>query len=169
MRRRTLLFASSGALALMLLLTIVFTTAVSAQTTTKSQTRATNHHDKDCLTTTPSSDWSPIGGVWHLTVTFLKGSRQGQSEISDMTFLPTGKLTATFPGPTPSSPPTLPPAVDGHWCMVSPNVFEYGFKDQILVNGQLVAYVQTHIYANLTSASTYEAGGVGVGYAAATK
>lgn len=127
-------------------------------------------------TTTPCSffpsvqetSWSPIGSVWKLTVFFLSGSRQGQSEQSLMTFSPDGSLMATFPGATASAPPALPPAVDGSWCMTGINAFRYQFKDLILHSGKIVAYVATHIDANLTSKTTFEAGGVGIAYAAAT-
>src|SRR5262249_13412544 len=79
-----------------------------------------------------------------------------------------GSLTATFPGATVSAPPTLPPAIDGSWCMTGTNAFRYQFKDLILHEGKIVAYVATHIDANLTSKTTFEAGGVGIAYSAAT-
>lgn len=111
-----------------------------------------------CIAT--SSPWSPVGKVWHLTVTFLSGSRQGQSQIQLMTFLPDGTLTTTFPGATPSAPPTLPPGEDGHWCFTGQNTFHYQFHDP-LPQGM---YVQPSISAYLTSPTHYEAGGVGVAY-----
>lgn len=111
-----------------------------------------------CIAT--SSPWSPVGKIWHLTVTFLSGPRQGQSEIQLMTFLPDGTLTTTFPGVTPSAPPTLPPGKDGHWCFTGQNTFHYMFHDLL---GQGI-YVQPSISAYLTSPTHYEAGGVGVAY-----
>lgn len=111
---------------------------------------------------------SPIGKVWKLKVIFLSGPRQGQSELSIMTFLPDGRLTATFPGPLPGSPATLPPAVDGKWCMTGPSIFRYQFKDPIMSNGRMVAYVLPRVNAYLTSATTYEGGSVGVAYSVAT-
>lgn len=58
--------------------------------------------------------WTPTGMTWTLSVTFLSGSRQGQSEVSLMTFLPNGQLTATFPQTSQL------PAIDGHWQMTAP-------------------------------------------------
>lgn len=112
------------------------------------------------------SPWTPVGKQWTLTVNFLDGSRKGQSEQSIMTFGRDGSLTATFPGKTPNDPPTLPPVVDGHWCMTAPNAFHYQFRDLIQQNGQTVAYVQTQISADMTSAISYIAGGIGMAYAA---
>lgn len=119
-------------------------------------------------TTLSASQWSPVGAVWNLTVKFLSGSRQNSSEISQMTFLPNGLLTATFPGATPSAPPALPPVVDGRWCFTGQNAFHYQFRDVLSQGGKVVAYVQTELAAYLTSPTTYEAGGVGVVYDAKT-
>ncbi len=112
------------------------------------------------------STWTPVDTTWKLTVQFLNGSRQGQSEQSIMTFRHDGSLTATFPSQTPSDPPTLPPAVDGHWCMTAPNAFHYQFRDLMQQNGRTVAYVQTQISADMTSATSYIAGGIGMAYSA---
>jgi hypothetical protein len=120
---------------------------------------------KDCVSSS-SSQWTPVGFQWKLTVTFLQGSRHGQSEVSNMTFLPDGHLTATFPGSTPASPPQLPPTNDGAWCMTGMNAFHYQFRETIQQRGQPVAYVQTSISADLLSATTYEAAGVGIAYSA---
>jgi len=108
------------------------------------------------------TQWTPTGVTWTLTVTFLSGSRQGQSEISLMTFLPNGQLIATFPNSS------LLPAIDGQWQMTAPNAFRYRFRDPLMQNGEMVAFVQVQVDACLTSQTTYEAGGVGVTYAAAT-
>ncbi|HEU5381893.1 MAG TPA: hypothetical protein VFV38_41255 [Ktedonobacteraceae bacterium] len=123
-----------------------------------------------CLTSSlpQLSPWTPTGVVWKLTVTFLAGSRHGQSEQSVMTFLRDGSLTATFPGTSASAPPTLPPAIDGSWCMTGINAFHYQFKDPILRAGKMVAYVAVHIEASRTSRTTFEAGGVGVAYSASS-
>jgi hypothetical protein len=117
---------------------------------------------------TPEMSWSPTGVVWKLTVTFLSGSRQGQSEQSVMTFANNGSLTATFPGVTPDAPALLAPAIDGSWCMTGVQTFRYQFKEPIVENGKMVAYVATHIEALLTSKRTFEAGGFGSAYATAT-
>lgn len=111
--------------------------------------------------------WSPVGVKWKLTVRFLVGSRSGQSETSYMTFLPSGDLTATFPGATPGAPDALPPATDGRWCATGATTFSYVFRDPLVQHGTMVAYIQTAITARMTSARTYTAQGVGVGYAAA--
>jgi len=108
--------------------------------------------------------WTPTGVVWKLTVTFLTGSRHGQSEQSVMTFSRDGSLTATFPGTNASAPPTLPPAIDGSWCMTGINAFHYQFKDPILHANKMVAYVAVHIEASRTSKTTFEAGGVEIAY-----
>lgn len=106
--------------------------------------------------------WTPTGVTWTLAVTFLSGSRKGQSEVSLMTFLPNGQLTATFPQTS------LLPAIDGHWQMTAPHAFHYRFREPLMQNGEMVAYVQVQVDAIATSQTTYEAGGVGVTYAAAT-
>ena len=116
----------------------------------------------------PEMFWSPTGVVWKLTVTFLSGSRQGQSEHSVMTFARDGSLTAMFPGVTPDAPALLPPAIDGSWCMTGVQTFRYQFKEPIVENGRMVAYVATHIEALHTSKTTFEAGGFGSAYAIAT-
>ena len=104
--------------------------------------------------------WTPVGGSWNLTIQFLSGgSRQGQTERSVMTFLPDGRLTATFP----DSP--LLPAKDGRWFFTSPHAFHYSFEDQQPQEG---IYVLTQIDAYLISQTAYEAGGVGVVYSLAT-
>jgi hypothetical protein len=107
-----------------------------------------------------------VGHTWDLTVSFQEGSRAGQSERSLMTFARNGTLTATFPGATPADPPTLPPAIDGFWCMTGGNTFFYQFKDPIRQGNTMVAYIAVHIEAYLTSATTYEGVGFGVGYSA---
>ena len=81
-----------------------------------------------------------------------------------MIFAPTGTITATFPDASASAPPTLPPARGGHWCMTGSNTFQYAFRDSLQWGGPQVTYVQTFIVAYLTSATTYEAGGIGVAY-----
>ncbi len=85
-----------------------------------------------------------------------------------MTFSAGGKLTATFPAATPGVPDVLPPAIDGRWCAIGTTTFAYAFKDPIMQGSRMIAYVQTAITATMTSATTYSADGVGVGYAAAT-
>lgn len=118
---------------------------------------------------TQVAGWSPVGKRWKLTVTFKYGPRAGQKELSYMTFLQDGTLTATFPSPTPGQPDILPPARDGHWCAgTGPSTFAYVFKDPILQAGKMVAYVQPAISAKMTSASAYTGDGVGVAYVAAT-
>jgi hypothetical protein len=117
---------------------------------------------------TERSSWTPGGVVWKLTVAFLIGSRSGQTERSVMTFARDGSLTATFPGATARTPATLPPAIDGTWCMTGANAFRYQFHDPIMRAGKMVAYVATHIEANLTSRTTFEAGGIGIAYTTAT-
>lgn len=114
--------------------------------------------------------WSPVGKTWKLAVTFEMGSRAGQPpELSYMTFLPDGSLTATFPSQTSGQPDVLPAAQDGHWCSMGPALFAYTFKDPLVVkDGQMSVYVQTAISATMTSASTYTGDGVGVAYQAAT-
>lgn len=120
------------------------------------------------------SQWMPTGKHWKLAVTFVtlsdgfQGSRQGQIESSMMTFLPDGRLTATFPGPSPNAPPTLPPAIDGAWFMTGPSAFHYRFKDPIFAGGKMVVYVQVQINASLVSPTAFVAGGVGVAYSVAT-
>lgn len=120
------------------------------------------------------SQWMPTGKFWRLTITFVplsgdfQGSRQGQVEVSLMTFRPGGKLTATFPGSSSGSPPTLPPAIDGTWLMTGPNAFHYQFKDPIFTGSTMVAYIQVQVDASLLSPTTYVAGGVGIAYAVAT-
>jgi hypothetical protein len=52
--------------------------------------------------------------------------------------------------------------------MTGPNAFHYQFKEPISQGSKMVAYVQVQINAVLTSATTFEAGGVGVGYSMAT-
>lgn len=81
-----------------------------------------------------------------------------------MTFFANGRLTATFPGAV----PPMQPAIDGKWCMTGPSTFRYQFKELITQDGKIVAYVAPHIDAYLTSATTFEAGGVGVAYSVAT-
>jgi hypothetical protein len=108
--------------------------------------------------------WTPMGRQWLLTVTFValpapfEGSRSGTHETSVMTFLPDGRLTATFPGPTPDAPPTLPPGVDGLWSMTGPATFRYRFRDPV----SPTAYVQVDSSASLISPTAFLAGGVGV-------
>jgi hypothetical protein len=58
--------------------------------------------------------------------------------------------------------------IDGRWCVTGTNTFVYQFKDPVMQNGVMVAYVQTAITANLTSAKEYIGDGVGVGYSALT-
>ena len=117
-------------------------------------------------TTTPPSkptpSFTPVGVTWTLTVSFLNGSRQGQSEISVMTFQPDGSLTATFPGSG------LLPAINGEWQMTGRDTFHYSFIEHLVQNGQMVASLRVAIDAYLTSAQTYVAGGVGVAYSATT-
>jgi hypothetical protein len=107
-----------------------------------------------------SSPWTPVGKIWHLTVKFLSGARQNQSQVQLMTFLSDGTLTTTFPGATPFAPPTLPPGEDGHWCFTGQNTFHYIFHDPL---GQGM-YVQPSISAFMTTPNHYEAAGVGVAY-----
>ena len=114
------------------------------------------------LSASPETQWTPVGVTWNLTITFLKGFRQGQSETSLMTFLPDGRLTATFPASG------VLPAIDGRWHMTAPNAFHYRFKDPIMQNGKMVAFVQVQVDAYLTSQHTYEAGGVGAAYSVTT-
>jgi hypothetical protein len=120
------------------------------------------------------ASWSPIGKVWTLTVTFVPlsgdfhGSRQGQTERSLMTFLPSGGLTATFPGSTPDAPPLQPPAMSGSWTMGGANAFGYQFQEPLLASGKMVAYVQVRIHASLISPTAFVAGGIGVAYSLAT-
>lgn len=123
-------------------------------------------HQNGCASV--SSRWTPVGVRWKLTVTFVNGKRQGEIEPSIMVFLPDGTLTATFPGPTPDSPPAQPPAIDGSWCMVGQNAFAYQFREPLYQGKRLVAYVQVHINAQLTSPTTYVGGGVGMVYQAGT-
>lgn len=106
--------------------------------------------------------WTPVGHTWTLTVSFLTGSRQGQSEISLMTFQQDERLTATFPHSDQL------PAIDGRWSMSGPHTFHYRFRDLLMQNGYLFGYVQVQIDAYLTSQDTYVAGGVGVIYSSAT-
>ncbi len=108
------------------------------------------------------TQWTPVGVTWTLTVKFLSGARAGQSETSLMTFLPHGRLTATFPHSS------MLPAIDGRWYMTVPNAFHYRFRESLLQNGAVFAFVQVQVDACLTSQKTYEAGGVGAVYAAAT-
>ena len=113
--------------------------------------------------------WSPVGFTWKLTVRFLAGSRSGQEETSYMTFLPSGELTATFPGPGKGAPDALLPAFDGRWCATGATSFSYVFRDPLVQGGRMVAYIQTAIAARMTGARSYTAQGVGVGYTAATE
>jgi hypothetical protein len=158
-----LLFLPLLALLLLSLGVFVFTNTASA---------ANSHQTKSSQGQV--SQWTPTGKLWKLTVTFVtlgqgfQGSRDGQVESSLMTFLPGGRLTATFPGASPDTPPTLPPAIDGAWFMTGPSAFHYRFKDPILAGGKLVAYVQVQINASLVSPTAYVAGGVGVAYSVAT-
>lgn len=134
---------------LLLLLTLIGMTGVgSASAATTSAA-----HGPD------ETHWTPVGVTWNLTVQFLSGSRQGQTESSIMTFLPNGRLTATFPNST------LLPAIDGRWYFTSTNAFHYSFRDQLTSEG---IYVLVQLNAYLTSKTTYEAGGVGVAYSIAT-
>src|SRR5258708_3165116 len=49
-----------------------------------------------------------------------------------------------------------------------PHAFHYRFRESLLQNGAVFAFVQVQVDACLTSQKTYEAGGVGAVYAAAT-
>lgn len=162
--RRYALIAAVAALTLLIAIASFFTGLSRSQANPRTTPSSSRAATSQCATV--KSPWTPVGPQWSLTVQFLSGSRAGQSELSLMTFASDGTLTATFPGATPSAPPTLPAAVDGQWCMTAPNAFHYQFRDVIKAGGQVVAYIQTQINATMTSASSYAAGGVGVGYAA---
>lgn len=172
MKRFTLLLGYDKHLRLFaIMLSLGFIVALAACGTPGPASRVTTLHPTPSPTsrvqacsTAQQGQWSPIGVTWKLAVSFLDGARKGQSEQSIMTFLPSGQLTATFPGPTPTSRPTLPPAVDGRWCVTGPNTFAYVFKDPILQNGVMVAYVQPAISATLVGAKEYTGDGVGVAY-----
>lgn len=135
---------------------------VSAQTTTQAGMLAL-----DTATPTPTPTpvlWTPEGGTWSTTVTFVNGLQAGLSETSLMIFAADGSMTATFPDSGTS-------ATNGGWQLISGtniNLFNYHFEENIVVNGQTVAHIHVHIYADLTSATTYVAGGIGIGYSAAT-
>ena len=151
--RRGKHFAFLGGILLgMLLLStvLIWTTRISAATT---QTIV------NPLTLDP---WTPVGRTWTLTVNFLTGSRQGQSEVSLMTFQQDEHLTATFPHSDQL------PAIDGRWSMSGPHTFHYRFRDLLMQNGHLFGYVQVQVDAYLTSQDSYIAGGVGVAYSSAT-
>lgn len=158
-----MLFLPLIALLLLSLAVFIFTNTASV---------ASSHQREPSLSQV--SQWTPTGKFWKLSVTFIplgqgfQGSRDGQGESSLMTFLPGGKLTATFPGVSPDAPPTLPPAIDGAWFMTGPSAFHYRFKDPILAGGKMVAYVQVQINASLVGPTAYVAGGVGVAYSVAT-
>ena len=113
-------------------------------------------------TTRPSPPFTPVGTTWTLTVRFLSGSRQGQSETSLMTFRPDGSLTATFPNSN------LVAAIDGHWYMTGTGTFHYHFKEPLMQDGQIIAYILVNIDAYMSSTQAYTAAGVGVTYSAAT-
>lgn len=172
--RRYPLFLAIFAILALLLSTVTYLVGVNNGAQAQSGAHAATF-TSPCAATFPVSQWSPVGKRWTLTVKFLSGSRanpqpdgQPASELSVMTFAADGSLTATFPGATLGAPSMLPPAVDGHWCWTSANTFHYGFRD-IQMNGQTaVAYVQTQIGATMTSATIYQAGGVGVAYDAKT-
>lgn len=121
-----------------------------------------------------AAQWQPTGKWWKLTVSFVTmgegfhGSRQGQVEDSLMTFLPGGRLTATFPASSPGASPLLPPAIDGTWFMTGPNAFHYQFKDPIIAGGTMIAYIQVQINASLVTPTAFVAGGIGVAYSVAT-
>jgi hypothetical protein len=167
-RKHSRLFAAALFLGLIIVLAACGTSGPASRVTTPHPTPSPTSGAQVSCSTAQQGQWTPVGVTWKLTVSFVDGARKGQSEQSIMTFLPSGQLTATFPGPTPASPPTLPPAVDGRWCVTGSNTFAYTFKDPIMQNGVMVAYVQPAINAKMMSAKEYIGDGVGVAYSAMT-
>lgn len=148
-----------------LLLVAVATLAGMKRATSAASTRALIAHpaasNPSCAQ--PASSWTPTGRQWRLLVTFLAGPRQGQTEVSLMTFACDGTLTASFPGATPADPPALPPTSDGQWEMTSPRAFHYQFRES-LGQGATAMVIQVTVNALLTSPTTYVAGGIGIAY-----
>jgi hypothetical protein len=169
--KKTLIYRIFAAMALLLLTFLAAcgtSTGAASQPAAQSSTLAPTASSAQAACSTQVARWSPVGKKWKLTVTFKYGPRAGQSELSYMTFLPDGTLTATFPSPTQGQPDILPPARDGRWCATGPAMFAYMFKDPILQSGKMIAYVQPAISARMTSATTYTGDGVGVAYETAT-
>ena len=156
--------ASICSLAILLLVAVAALVGMK-RTTSAASTRSLIAHpatpNPSCAQ--PASSWTPIGVQWRLLVTFLVGPRQGQTEVSLMTFACDGTLTASFPGATPADPPVLPPTSDGQWEMTSSHAFRYQFRES-LGQGATAMVIQVTVNALLTSPTTYVAGGIGIAY-----
>lgn len=153
-------------LAVLLLLATAFVTGMKIATASGGSRSITTHATTtNALCPMSASSWTPTGVKWRLRVTFLIGPRQGQTEVSLMTFACNGTLTEAFPSAVPGDPAILTPTSDGQWEMTGPRAFRYAFRETL---GQGTSAISVHVTVDavLTGPTAYVAGGIGVVYTA---